>query len=505
MNEFGFTDETNELILSILRRHEAIEKAVIFGSRAMNNFKAVSDVDLAIWQKEGSDVIARLKSDLEDSTLPYFFDVLDYRTDLTDNIKIEIDKYGKIFYLKGWKETRLGEVADVQNGYAFKSVEFSTLGVPIIKIKNIASGNITLDDLDYYSLNIENLKQFYIRKNDILVSMTGSHISQLSSAVGKVTKYNLNQLSLLNQRVGKIYPKEGLSDNSFLWFLLSQPDVQFFWGNKAGGSANQANISPDIIKSYRFLLPPLPEQRSIAAVLSSLDDKIELLREQNKTLEATAQAIFKEWFVKFNFPNATGIMIDSELGAIPEGWRVGKLGEMVEIFDSKRVPLASDVRAKRKGKFPYYGATSIMDYIDGYLFDGTYLLLAEDGSVMDDNGFPVMQYVWGQFWVSNHSHVLQGRNGFSTEVLYVILKKTNIIGIVNGAVQLKINQSNLLNFEILIPTIDILKIFDSMLQPMFNKLKNIDYQIQTLSSIRDAILPKLMKGEVRVQGVYDFV
>jgi restriction endonuclease S subunit len=174
---------------------------------------------------------------------------------------------------------------------------------------------------------------------------------------------------------------------------LSQPDVQFFWGNKAGGSANQANISPDIIKSYRFLLPPLPEQRSIAAVLSSLDD----------------------------------------------------------------------------------------------------------------NGFPVMQYVWGQFWVSNHSHVLQGRNGFSTEVLYVILKKTNIIGIVNGAVQLKINQSNLLNFEILIPTIDILKIFDSMLQPMFNKLKNIDYQIQTLSSIRDAILPKLMKGEVRVQGVYDFV
>jgi predicted nucleotidyltransferase len=100
MNEFGFTDEAKELILSILREYETIEKVVIFGSRARNNYKSGSDVDLAIWQKQGSNVIARLKSDLEDSTLPYFFDVLDYRTDLTDNIKIEIDRHGEVFYLK---------------------------------------------------------------------------------------------------------------------------------------------------------------------------------------------------------------------------------------------------------------------------------------------------------------------------------------------------------------------------------------------------------------------
>jgi type I restriction enzyme S subunit len=243
-------------------------------------------------------------------------------------------------------------------------------------------------------------------------------------------------------------------------------------------------------------------------VLSSLDDKIELLREQNKTLEATAQAIFKEWFVRFNFPNengepyatAGGKMIDSILGLIPEGWRVGRLGDIVELFDAKRIPLASDVRAKRKGKYPYYGATSIMDFIDDYLFDGTFLLLAEDGSVIDDRGRPVLQYVWGQFWVSNHAHVLQGKNGFSTEMLHVVLKDANITGIVNGAVQLKINQANLLSFEILIPDKHTLNNFDLLLKPIYQKIKNISSQIQTLSTLRDTLLPKLMKGEIRVKS-----
>ena len=224
------------------------------------------------------------------------------------------------------------------------------------------------------------------------------------------------------------------------------------------------------------------------------------MREQNKTLEATAQAIFKEWFVNFDYPDATGKMIDSELGEIPEGWRVGKLGEVIDLFDSKRVPLASDIRAMKKGKYPYYGATSIMDYIDDYLFDGTYLLLAEDGSVMDNKGHPVLQYVWGQFWVSNHAHVIQGKNGFSTEIVYVFLKEANITSIVNGAVQLKINQENLRNFEILIPSNDLLDKFDSILESIFMKYKNNISQIQTLSILRDTLLPKLMKGEIRVTG-----
>jgi type I restriction enzyme S subunit len=141
-----------------------------------------------------------------------------------------------------------------------------------------------------------------------------------------------------------------------------------------------------------------------------------------------------------------------------------------------------------------------MDYIDDYIFDGTYLLFAEDGSVIDDNGHPILQYVWNKFWVNNHTHILQGKNGFSTELLYVLFKKSKVASIVNGAVQLKINQTNLLNFSILIPINEVLYKFNEAIKPIFAKIKNNANQIKTLSNTRDTLLPKLMSGKLRVKG-----
>lgn len=286
--------------------------------------------------------------------------------------------------------------------------------------------------------------------------------------------------------------KASVSDTNFVYYLSKYSAFRNYAIKNMGGTAGQQRVPTSIFNSLILSLPSLLEQKQIAAVLSSLDDKIELLRKQDEALEKIAQGIFKEWFVNFTID---GKKLKLKNG-LPEGWRVGKLGEAIELFDSKRVPLASDVRVKRKGKYPYYGATSIMDYIDEYLFDGTYLLLAEDGSVIDEKGHPVLQYVQDQFWVSNHSHVLQGKNGFSTEILYVLLKRANVAGIVNGAVQLKINKTNLINFEIVIPPKNILEAFDSVLQPIFNKSTNNNSQIKTLSYLRDTLLPKLMSGEI---------
>jgi len=100
MNDFGFTSEIKEKILAILRNHAAIQKSVIFGSRARNTHKIGSDVDIAIWQKPGSNALAKIKADFEESSLPYFFDVLDYRTIANEKLKQEIDHDGKIFYIK---------------------------------------------------------------------------------------------------------------------------------------------------------------------------------------------------------------------------------------------------------------------------------------------------------------------------------------------------------------------------------------------------------------------
>ena len=128
------------------------------------------------------------------------------------------------------------------------------------------------------------------------------------------------------------------------------------------------------------------------------------------------------------------------LNLIPKGWRVGNLLDVAELYDSKRKPLSGMQRSAMKKIYPYYGATSIMDYVDNYIFDGIYLLMGEDGSVVTDEGYPYLQYVSGKFWPNNHAHVMQGKNGYSTEMLHCFLLKKNISEIVTGAVQAKISQ-----------------------------------------------------------------
>jgi serine/threonine protein kinase len=112
-------------------------------------------------------------------------------------------------------------------------------------------------------------------------------------------------------------------------------------------------------------------------------------------------------------------MSGTEQGEIPEGWEVGTVGQYIVNHDSKRVPVSGSERAKRRGPYPYHGAASVMDYIDDYLFDGIYLLVGEDRSVVSDSGLGVTQYVWGKLWVNNHAHVLQGKGAVSTEQLYL--------------------------------------------------------------------------------------
>jgi type I restriction enzyme S subunit len=126
-----------------------------------------------------------------------------------------------------------------------------------------------------------------------------------------------------------IRPKKGLSDSKFLYYFSISPRFREEAIKLMTGTSGRQRVQTDQIVSKNFAFPKLPEQKAIASVLTSFDDKIELLRQQNQTLEEIAQTLFKEWFVDFRFPGV-GKMIDSELGLIPEGWKVGKIGELIE-------------------------------------------------------------------------------------------------------------------------------------------------------------------------------
>ena len=210
----------------------------------------------------------------------------------------------------------------------------------------------------------------------------------------------------------------------------------------------------------------------------------------NDNLLAQAQTLYKQFFPY------------SVQDDLPDGWRIGTVGEIIEIHDSKRIPLSGADRSKMEKKiYPYYGAASLMDFVDNYIFDGKYLLLGEDGTVVDDAGYPILQYVWGQFWVNNHAHILTGRLGYNVESLYMLFKQTPVKSIVTGAVQPKISQANLRSVQVVIPPEHNLREYNNLVEPLFSLFRVYEEDCKTLTALRDTLLPKLMSGEIDVSAV----
>ena len=344
------------------------------------------------------------------------------------------------------------------------------------------------------------------------------------------------------------------NDPRFTYYFLKTIDYLQYSDKAAVPGVNRNHLHMAEISVPKSV----EEQRRIASVLSCLDDKIEANDTINQTLEQMAQAIFKSWFVDFDpvkakiaaleaggseedallaamqaisgtslfdadasaagveaelarlqseqpeqyaelrataelFPSA---MRDSELGEIPEGWEVSNFGSVSKCFDKHRIPLSRRQREQRQGGIPYYGATSVMDYVDEPIFDGVYLLLGEDGSVLKEDGSPFTQYIWGKSWVNNHAHVLQGTNGVSTEQLYLFIGMQNIAAYVTGAVQLKLNQKNMNSIPFIKAPNDINAMFSEIITPMFGLRRKFIDESSLLSEIRDVLLPKLLSGEL---------
>ncbi|WP_441829161.1 restriction endonuclease subunit S, partial [Porphyromonas macacae] len=169
--------------------------------------------------------------------------------------------------------------------------------------------------------------------------------------------------------------------------------------------------------------------------------------------------------------------------------------DIVDLEDSKRVPLSNAQRAGRKGNYPYYGATGIMDYIDDFIFDYDILLLAEDGSTSDANGFPVVQYVWGKVWVNNHAHIILPKDRDHLVYTYFLLKGIPIKLIETGSIQKKISQDNLLVYKTLNAPKYIRDIYTERMSALWEQKKLATEEIMQLTKQRDELLPLLMNGQ----------
>lgn len=334
---------------------------------------------------------------------------------------------------------------------------------------------------------------------------------------------------------------EGKDDETidYLKYYFSQLDLSPYITG-----AVQPKLSKGVLEKIEIDFPSYEIRKSINQILGLLDDKIQLNTQTNQTLEAIAQAIFKSWFVDFDpvrakaqaildgktndeanlsamavisgkaiedlsqteyqelweiadaFPSE--LVENAEFGEVPKGWELTTFGEVAECFDRKRIPLSKKQREEKQGTIPYYGATSIMDYVDEAIFDDIYLLIGEDGSVLKADGTPFIQYIWGKSWVNNHAHVLQGKNDISTEHLMTFIRTENISAYVTGAVQMKLNQANMNKIPFLKANDKVNIYFDDYLKSLYSAFRNNIEENRNLEKTRDLLLPKLLSGEMEL-------
>ncbi|MBU6467639.1 MAG: restriction endonuclease subunit S [Betaproteobacteria bacterium] len=374
-----------------------------------------------------------------------------------------------------WRTVELGEVINFKNGYAFKSADFIESGIPVIKIKNVKPNRVNLDDLSYVSESVaEGKERYLIEPSDILISMSGNRIDgSPDSWVGKVSKFRLKGAYLLNQRVSIIQARDGVSDPDFLAYSLSAWDTQQYLVNHANSSGGQANISPDIVKAMEIVLPSLPEQKAIATVLSSFDDKIDLLSRQKKTLEAMAETLFRQWFVE-----------DAQ-----EAWDEGKVEDLFVLQRGFDLPAQN----RTDGPYPIYAASGYSGGHSEYRVQGPGVTTGRSGLLGK------VFFVLEDFWPLNTSlYVREFRRG-TPLYSYFFLKTLDLNSFNAGSAVPTLNRNHVHEERVLIPPADLIARFETTAFPLFQKIRQNEKQIKGLERLRDTLLPKLMSGEVRVE------
>lgn len=398
--------------------------------------------------------------------------------------------------MEEWKEYKLGDYCDFQNGYAFKSSEFKTNGeYKIVKIKELKDGLVKFFD-DSASVDIHDIKEFEkykIYRNDVLFALTGDPVSKPNSLswVGRVSIYRSDENALLNQRTCKIKKSDEI-DNQFLYYYFRQWENFYALASKATGSASQANISTNTIVDTIIKLPPLSTQQKIAAILSSLDDKIELNNKINTNLEQQVQALFKNWFVDF----------EPFGGKMLEGWKVGKLSEIAEITMGQS-PDGKSYNEDGIGSVFYQGRAEF-----GTRFPTRRLFTTEPKRIAKK--FDTLMSVRAPVGDTNIANedccigrglaAIHSKDNHQSFVHYTVLSLRSQLDVFNGegTVFGCINRNALNNMEVVIPAKDDLDKFEKIVASLDADIYNRSEENGRLKIIRDTLLPKLMNGEITV-------
>lgn len=418
----------------------------------------------------------------------------------------------------------------MMTGYPFKSDSYSDeLCDPrLLRGDNISQGSLRWDRAKHWpQIATKDVGAYWLQEGDVVLAMDRPWIE----AGLKFAEINKDDLpALLVQRVARLRGSEKLKTRFLKYIIGSHAFTDHVLGVQTGTAV--PHISGEQIKSFKFALPPLREQRAIAHILGTLDDKIELNRRMNETLESMARALFKSWFVDFDpvvenalragnpipgkfaeraeefkhsiktgrtslpgeaaakaaFPDS---FEDSELGEIPKGWKIGRLDDVLVLQRGFDLPTPRRI----PGPFPVIAASGPNGTHKEYMVQGPGVTTGRSGVL--GNVF----YVHADFWPLNTSLWVKEFKRSKPAYAFHLLRNLNFEIFNAGSAVPSLNRNHVHNLPTLLAPAELINYFENIATSILQRQRSNDDQARTLAALRDTLLPKLISGELRVKDV----
>ena len=390
-----------------------------------------------------------------------------------------------------WTPIKLYELAEWINGKAFKKDDYNITGLPVIKIAELNTG---LSSNTKYSIN--NDEKFYIKKGDILFAWSGNPDTSIDTHKFKEKE------GYLNQHIFKVLPNDNKIESDFLYYILKylKPFFKEIARNKQTTGLGHVTISD--LKKIQVRIPSENIQKEIADIFIILDSKIEINNKIISNLESQAQAIFKSWFVDFE-PFQDGNFVESELGMIPEGWEVKELGELFKFVKGKK---PKDLHEKYEDNFIPYIVKGVMDGSETPKFTNEINIVKikklDCFMLMDGANSGNIYYGYDGALGSTFG-LIEAKNQIYRELIYWKLK-TNESIIKNqntGSAIPHANKDFISKMNVAIPINIEENVIVKTLENFRIKINSLNNQNTKLAELRDALLPKLMAGEIDVSNI----
>jgi len=371
--------------------------------------------------------------------------------------------------------------------------------------KSIRWGKIEEKHFKYQDPNIDIEERHFIKKNDVVINSTGV------GTVGRVYHFKEkpeklfadSHVTIIRTNKKELLPR-------FLMYQISTDEYQdMLLNGYLAGSTGQVELNKSKVEELEILVPSIDCQREIVKILSTLDEKIELNNQMNKTLEEMAQTIYKSWFIDFE-PFQDGKFIESKLGVIPEGWEVFNIKNKCEVILGG-TPARKKIEYWNQGNIPWINSGKINEFriiepseyiTEAGLNNSSTKLMPSGTTVLAITGATLGQVsrIEKKFCANQSVIGIIESDLVSSEYIYLFIKDNieKIIAKQTGGAQQHINKSNVEKTKILIPNEKVIEKFKKTIDPIFISIKNNCFENIVLKEIRDSLLPKLMSGEIRV-------